>query len=49
MYSPWIWLYFLVTILLTLLVLLGTWVLWKKKEREVEEKFIKLEKREKML
>lgn len=35
-YSVWLWLYFLVTVLLTLLVVVGTWVLWKRKEREVE-------------
>lgn len=34
-YSPWIWLYFLVTIALTLIVVVGTWFLWRKKEQEV--------------
>jgi ABC-type nickel/cobalt efflux system permease component RcnA len=28
-------LYFLVTIVLTLVVVVGTWLLWRKKEREV--------------
>ncbi|RYN34544.1 hypothetical protein AA0119_g12375 [Alternaria tenuissima] len=34
-YSQWIWLYFLVTIVLTLIVVVGTWFLWRMKEREV--------------
>jgi ABC-type nickel/cobalt efflux system permease component RcnA len=34
-YSQWIWLYFLVTIALTLIVVVGTWFLWRKKEQEV--------------
>ncbi|USP72805.1 hypothetical protein yc1106_00079 [Curvularia clavata] len=35
MYSPWLWLYFVVTFVLTLVVMVGTWLLWKKKEKEV--------------
>ncbi|KAG9193670.1 hypothetical protein G6011_03705 [Alternaria panax] len=36
-YSQWLWLYFLVTIVLTLVVVVGTWLLWTKKEQEVVE------------
>ncbi|EMD92193.1 hypothetical protein COCC4DRAFT_130791 [Bipolaris maydis ATCC 48331] len=35
MYSSWLWLYFLVTFVLTFVVMLVTWWLWKKKEKEV--------------
>jgi hypothetical protein len=34
-YSPWLWLYFVVTTGLTLLVVVGTWLLWRKREQEV--------------
>ncbi|KAH7396402.1 hypothetical protein BKA66DRAFT_455045 [Pyrenochaeta sp. MPI-SDFR-AT-0127] len=47
-YSWWLWLYFSVTVILTLLVLLGTWFLWKKKEMEVEQQFNKHDKHEKL-
>jgi 3-mercaptopyruvate sulfurtransferase SseA len=36
-YSPWLWLYFLVTAILTLLVVVGTWLLWKKEKAVVEK------------
>ncbi|KAF1994133.1 hypothetical protein P154DRAFT_586834 [Amniculicola lignicola CBS 123094] len=38
-YSWWLWLYFLVTILLTAAVLLGTWIMWKNKENELAAHF----------
>jgi hypothetical protein len=34
-YSPWLWLYFLVTIILNLTVFFGTYYLWRKKELEI--------------
>jgi uncharacterized protein YneF (UPF0154 family) len=34
-YSAWLWLYFVVTIVLTAVVVVGTWMLWKTKEREI--------------
>jgi Tfp pilus assembly protein PilO len=34
-YSEWLWLYFLVSVVLTTLVVVGTWLLWKGKEREL--------------
>jgi hypothetical protein len=34
-YSEWLWLYFLVSVVLTMLVVVGTWLLWKGKEREL--------------
>lgn len=43
-YSRWLWLYFLVTILLTVLVLGGTWVLWRSKEVEIARRFAKAQK-----
>ena len=35
MYSSWVWLYFVLTLGLTALVLGGTWVLWRAKEKEI--------------
>jgi hypothetical protein len=43
-YSPWIWLYFLVTIILNLTVFFGTWYLWRKKELEIMASFTSLDK-----
>ncbi|KAF2269314.1 hypothetical protein CC78DRAFT_277396 [Lojkania enalia] len=43
-YSGWIWLYFLVTALLTVIVLIGTWILWKRKEDEIAAGFAKVKK-----
>ncbi|KAF3051668.1 hypothetical protein E8E11_010467 [Didymella keratinophila] len=34
-YSKWLWLYFVVTIALTTIVIGGTWALWRSKEREI--------------
>jgi hypothetical protein len=34
-YSAWLWLYFVVTVVLTAVVVVGTWMLWKTKEREI--------------
>ncbi|KAI4917143.1 hypothetical protein J4E90_003650 [Alternaria incomplexa] len=38
-YSQWIWLYFLVTIILNLTVFFGTWYVWRKKELEIMASF----------
>ncbi|KAF2648160.1 hypothetical protein K491DRAFT_613315, partial [Lophiostoma macrostomum CBS 122681] len=35
-YSSWLWLYFVLTIGLTAVVLGGTWYLWRTKERELQ-------------
>jgi heme exporter protein D len=37
-YSGWLWLYFVVTVVLTAVVVVGTWILWKVKEREILER-----------
>jgi hypothetical protein len=37
-YSGWLWLYFVVTVVLTAVVVVGTWMLWKGKEREILER-----------
>ncbi|KAJ4323391.1 hypothetical protein N0V94_001863 [Neodidymelliopsis sp. IMI 364377] len=34
-FSPWIWLYFVLTLALTAIVISGTWVLWRSKEKEI--------------
>lgn len=34
-YSKWLWLYFVVSIVLTTVVVVGTWLLWKGKEKEI--------------
>jgi uncharacterized protein YneF (UPF0154 family) len=34
-YSVWLWLYFVLTIALTAIVVGGTWVVWKSKEGEL--------------
>jgi len=34
-YSPWVWLYFTLTLALTAVVISGTWVLWRSKEKEI--------------
>lgn len=40
-YSHWLWLYFVVTVALTAAVVIGTWYLWKTREKQVEERFIR--------
>jgi Mg2+ and Co2+ transporter CorA len=40
-YSGWLWLYFLVTIVLTAVVVAGTWLLWKGKEKEISRRIEK--------
>jgi hypothetical protein len=37
-YSRWLWLYFVVTVVLTAIVVVGTWMLWRGKEREILER-----------
>jgi uncharacterized membrane protein len=37
-YSEWLWLYFVVTVVLTAVVVVGTWMLWRGKEREILER-----------
>jgi hypothetical protein len=41
-YSKWLWLYFVVTVVLTAVVVVGTWLLWTGKESEISRR---LEKR----
>jgi hypothetical protein len=41
-YSKWLWLYFVVTVVLTAVVIIGTWLLWTGKESEISRR---LEKR----
>ena len=33
-YSDWLWLYFLATVVLTVLVAVGTWLTWKTKKEK---------------
>ncbi|KAH7079545.1 hypothetical protein FB567DRAFT_124711 [Paraphoma chrysanthemicola] len=40
-YSDWLWLYFVVTLVLTAVVVVGTWALWKGKEKEISTKLKK--------
>ncbi|KAH7411821.1 hypothetical protein DE146DRAFT_255853 [Phaeosphaeria sp. MPI-PUGE-AT-0046c] len=40
-YSGWLWLYFVVSAILTAIVVVGTWMLWKGKEKEISEGFEK--------
>jgi hypothetical protein len=40
-YSEWLWLYFLVTVILTTVVTVGTWLLWRSKEKEILERIEK--------
>ncbi|KAF2465147.1 uncharacterized protein BDR25DRAFT_346261 [Lindgomyces ingoldianus] len=40
-YSWWLWLYFLVTLILTAITMVGTWALWKNKENEIARQFPK--------
>ncbi|KAI4714078.1 hypothetical protein J4E89_001528 [Alternaria sp. Ai002NY15] len=47
-YSQWIWLYFLVTIILNLTVFFGTWYVWRKKELEIMASFNSAEKEPKV-
>lgn len=47
-YSTWLWLYFLVTIVLTAVVVIGTWVLWKGKEKEISRRMEKRDESEEM-
>jgi flagellar basal body-associated protein FliL len=37
-YSRWLWLYFVVTLVLTAIVVVGTWLLWKGKEKEISHR-----------
>ncbi|KAF2113580.1 hypothetical protein BDV96DRAFT_601074 [Lophiotrema nucula] len=37
-YSWWIWLYFLITVVLTVVVVAGTYMLWKKEENEIADR-----------
>ncbi|KAH8731933.1 hypothetical protein GQ44DRAFT_698214 [Phaeosphaeriaceae sp. PMI808] len=37
-YSKWLWLYFVVTFLLTATTVVGTWLLWKGKEKEISDR-----------
>jgi heme exporter protein D len=41
-YSAWLWLYFAVTVVLTAVVVVGTWMLWKSKERDIERQAARL-------
>ena len=34
-YSVWLWLYFVLTLVLTAIVVGGTWILWRGKEKEI--------------
>ncbi|KAH6881705.1 hypothetical protein BKA58DRAFT_6907 [Alternaria rosae] len=43
-YSQWIWLYFVVTIILNLTVFFGTWYVWRKKELEIMASFSSADK-----
>ncbi|KAF2022481.1 hypothetical protein EK21DRAFT_95678, partial [Setomelanomma holmii] len=40
-YSKWLWLYFVVTLVLTAVVVIGTWLLWKSKEEEISRRIVK--------
>ena len=40
-YSGWLWLYFVVTVILTAVVVVGTWLLWKGKEKEISKRISK--------
>jgi uncharacterized membrane protein len=40
-YSGWLWLYFLVTLVLTAVVVVGTWLLWKGKEKDISKRIEK--------
>jgi len=37
-YSKWLWLYFVVTVVLTAIVIIGTWFLWAGKESELSRR-----------
>ncbi|KAF2789792.1 hypothetical protein K505DRAFT_89541 [Melanomma pulvis-pyrius CBS 109.77] len=37
-YSWWLWLYFLVTLILTIITMVGTWMLWKKESKTAVRK-----------
>jgi hypothetical protein len=46
-YSSWLWLYFVVTIGLTAAVVVGTWFMWRTKEKQVDKRFMSEKYKEK--
>lgn len=40
-YSRWLWLYFVISVILTAIVVAGSWLLWKGKEEEIAKRIEK--------